>query len=109
MKIIRPVNYVETENIEFIVKDDLDLKNGAKVILIINSNPSIEQIKPVVLHFNDVICPVQDILGNNLMSDQLRMLPKSTSGLIVRLIYGSNPKHFKVLVQLKDSAFITNS
>lgn len=109
MKIIRPVNYVVEDNINFIVNENLDLKNGDKVILIIKSIPSIDVIKPVGLQFNNVTCPIQDILGNNLMVDQIRMLPKSTSGSIVRMAYGNNPKHFKILIQIEDSAFITNS
>ena len=109
MKIIKPVNYVIGDNLNFIVNNNLDFKNGDKAILIISSTPSIEQIKPVVLQFDNVVCPIQDILGNNLMSDQLRMLPKSTSGSIVRMAFGSNPKHFKILMQIKDSAYIEHS
>ena len=106
MKIIRPVNYIVEENLKLIVKDNLDLKNGDKVVLIINSIPSIEIIKPVVLQFENVVCPVQDILGNFLMSDQIRFFPKSTSGCIIRMAYGSNPSHFKILIQLKESAYL---
>jgi hypothetical protein len=51
--------------------------------------------------------PVQDILGNNLMADQLRFICKNQCGnRVVRIIYGSNPSHFKVLQCLPESSAV---
>lgn len=48
--------------------------------------------------------PIQDIVGNNLMSDQVRFICKNQCGnRVVRIIYGSNPAHFKVLQCLPSS------
>jgi hypothetical protein len=53
--------------------------------------------------------PIQDILGNTLMSDQLRFFPRAgtcacNSRGVIRMVYGANPAHFKVLQYLPESA-----
>lgn len=68
--------------------------------------PSITTITPVYVAITidgtSTNIPIQDIVGNNLMCDQLRYIP----GGIVRLIYGSNPVHFKVLQVLPPSSYL---
>ena len=53
--------------------------------------------------------PLQDVIGNNFMSDQLRNLPKNACNCfgIARLIYGGNPQHFKVLNCVPSSSAIS--
>ena len=53
--------------------------------------------------------PLQDVIGNNFMSDQLRNLPKNGCNCfgVARLIYGSNPQHFKVLNCVPSSSAIS--
>lgn len=93
-----------------------DLDNGMRFILTLPVDlPAMTTIVPVivVISVNGVTTniPLQDIIGNNLMSDQLRFLPRigdcscNRKG-IVRIIYGSNPSHFKVLSCLPESSAV---
>ena len=92
-----------------------DLDNGMRFLLVLPIDfPAMTTIVPVyvVINVNGVATniPIQDIIGNNLMSDQLRFLPQRRNCCrcekIVRIIYGSNPSHFKVLQCLPESSAV---
>lgn len=88
-----------------------DLDNGQRFVLILQKDlPAMTTIVPVILVINGVNYPMQDILGNNLMSDQLRFFPQRCSCRgregIIRIVFGANPNHFKVLQCLPNSAAI---
>lgn len=92
---------------------DADLENGKRYILVLNKDlPAMSTIVPVYLQVNGIYYPMQDILGNSLMSDQLRAFPREfgcRGAGIARIIFGSNVGHFKVLVCLPaSSAVITD-
>lgn len=70
--------------------------------------PAMTNTVPVYIVINingtSTTIPIQDILGNNLMSDQIRFICKNSCGnRVVRIVYGSNPAHFKVLQCLPNS------
>lgn len=113
-RIITPTSYTvgATFNINTSFTDT-DLENGKRYILVLNQNlPAMSTVVPVYLQVNGTYYPMQDILGNSLMSDQLRFFPRNisscgcrTSG-VVRIVFGSNVGHFKVLVCLPASSAI---
>lgn len=92
------------------------LQNGMRFTLILPIDlPAMTTIVPVyvVINVNGVQTniPVQDILGNNLMSDQLRFFPtnercRCNKQGIARIAFGSNPSHFKVLCCLPQSSAV---
>lgn len=93
------------------------LENGQRFILTLPIDlPAMTTIVPVILviKVNGVTTniPMQDIIGNNLMSDQLRFFNRqgncncNRQG-VVRIIWGSNPTHFKVLQCLPASSAVS--
>lgn len=116
-RVIRATSY--TVGNSFNINTDFeigDLDNGMRFILSLPVDlPPMTTIVPVyvVIKVNGVVTniPVQDIIGNNLMSDQLRFFNRvgncecNRKG-VVRIIYGSNPAHFKVLQCLPESAAV---
>lgn len=94
-----------------------EIKNGMRFLLILPIDlPPMTSILPVYLGINVngtvTNIPVQDIIGNNLMSDQLRFLSKNENCRcnnqgIARIIYGSNPAHFKILQCLPASSAVS--
>ena len=116
-RIIRATSY--TVGNSFNINTDFeigDLDNGMRFILSLPVDlPPMTTIVPVyvVIKVNGVVTniPVQDIIGNNLMSDQLRFFNRvgncecNRKG-VVRIIHGSNPTHFKVLQCLPESAAV---
>lgn len=116
-RVIRATSY--TVGNSFNINTDFeigDLDNGMRFILSLPVDlPPMTTIVPVyvVIKVNGVVTniPVQDIIGNNLMSDQLRFFNRvgncecNRKG-VVRIIYGSNPTHFKVLQCLHESAAV---
>lgn len=113
-RVITPTSYTvgATFNINTSFTD-ADLENGKKYILVLNQNlPAMTTIVPVYLQVNGTYYPMQDILGNSLMSDQLRFFPRQTNNCgcrgagIARIIFGSNVGHFKVLVCLPTSSAV---
>lgn len=88
-------------------------KNGCKYLLVIPCNliPAFKSVLPVFVAFNNVNTPITDrCIGNNLMTDQLRFIPNSNCGnKVLRLVYGSNPTHFKIISQdLPQSVIVDN-
>lgn len=116
-RIIRATSY--TVGNSFNINTDFsinDLDNKMRFILTLPVDlPAMTTIVPVVvvIKVNGVATniPLQDIIGNKLMSDQLRFLPRTGNCCcnqkgITRIIYGSNPAHFKVLSCLPESSAI---
>lgn len=107
-KVIKATSYTAGDN--FLINTSYEISsinNGNRFILALTADlPSITTITPVyvavTINGTSTNIPIQDILGNNLMSDQLKYIP----GGIVRLIYGSNPVHFKVLQVLPPSSYL---
>lgn len=85
------------------------LSNCDRFLLILPSDiPATTSITTVnmtlTVNGSSTTVPLQDIVGNNLMSDQVRFICKNQCGnRVVRIIYGSNPAHFKVLQCLPNS------
>lgn len=113
-RIITPTSYTvgATFNINTDFTDS-DIENGKRYILVLNKSlPAMSTVIPVYLQINGNFYPVQDLLGNNLMSDQLRSLPRKVSNCgcvssgVARIVYGSNPSHFKVLICLPISSAV---
>lgn len=114
---IRATSY--TVGNSFNINTDFDissLENGCRFVLTLPVDlPAMTTIVPVILviKVNGVVTnvPMQDIIGNNLMSDQLRFLCQigncdcNRRG-VARIVYGSNPSHFKVLQCLPQSAAV---
>lgn len=114
---IRATSY--TVGTSFVINTDFSissLENGQRFVLTLPVDlPAMTTIVPVFLAINlngtAINIPVQDIIGNNLMSDQLRFLHQigncdcSRRG-VVRIVYGSNPGHFKILQCLPESSAV---
>lgn len=101
-----------TFNINTTFTDD-DLRNCKRYLLVLDEQlPAMTTIVPVYLQVNGSYYPVQDILGNNLMSDQLKSFPNVANGCgcncakVARIVFGSNPEHFKVLICLPQSSAV---
>jgi hypothetical protein len=113
-RVITPTSYTvgSTFNINTTFTDT-DIENGKRYVLVLNKNlPSMTTIIPVYLEVNGTYYPMQDRLGNNLMSDQLRSFPRNVASCgcvssgVARIVYGSNTGHFKVLVCLPTSSAV---
>lgn len=114
---IRATSY--TVGNSFNINTDFDissLENGCRFVLTLPVDlPAMTTIVPVILviKVNGVVtnAPMQDIIGNNLMSDQLRFLRQigncnCNRRSVVRIVYGSNPGHFKILQCLPESSAV---
>lgn len=114
---IRATSYAIGSN--FTINTDFsinDLDNGMRFILTLPVDlPAMVTILPVRISIKvngvTTLIPVQDIIGNNLMSDQLRFFPRirdcrCRNKGIVRIVFGSNPSHFKVLQCLPESSAV---
>lgn len=102
--VIRANSYTVGETFNINTTFDLDTtKNGKRYVLVLNEDlPSMTTIVPVTIivrvNGTDTAIPVQDIIGNNLMSDQLRFIgDRKCCDRVIRIIFGNNPNHFKVL------------
>lgn len=88
----------------FVTNSTITPKNGCKYLLKIpcavlptEATTTISQVYVVV---NGVNIPLQCILGNNVYSDQIRCFNVDNCGnIVLRLVYGSTPAHFKILNQ----------
>lgn len=112
-RVLRASSYQVGNSFNIIVNNPniTDLDNGCKFVLILPIDlPAMTTIVPVIIVLNGVNYPVQDIIGNNLMSDQLRFFPQNRKCCnregIVRIVFGSNPNHFKVLNCLPNSSAV---
>lgn len=106
--VLKPHFYEIKDNLfKLVIKTQFPKENGARFVLLLEHKiPTTKDIYPVVISNNGEEYFIQDIVGNYIMSDQLKYFPKSLSGNIIRMIYGGNPKHFKLLMKLPDSAYL---
>lgn len=116
-KVIMATSYINGTtfniNTDFSIND---IENGDRFILVLPIDlPAMTTLTQVyvVITINGVstTVPVQDIIGNNLMSDQLRFFNrvgncKCNRKSVIRMVYGSNPSHFKVLQCLPESSAV---
>lgn len=80
------------------------LCNGEEFKLITCATfPAVTTVVPVYININGTNYPVQDTLGNNLMSDQIRCRRQYC------LIFGTNPAHFKLRSCAKCSQAVASS
>lgn len=113
-RIITPTSYTVGNSFNINTTfTDADLENGKRYILVLNKDlPAMTTIVPVYLQVNGTYYPMQDIIGNNLMSDQLRFFPRERSNCgcrsagVARIVFGSNAGHFKVLICLPTSSAV---
>ena len=112
-KILKSTSYTvgNSFNINITNESITDLENCERFVLILTQNlPAMTTIVPVYLVINGQNYPVQDLIGNNLMSDQLKYFPQSRNCCVqqgvARIIFGSNPNHFKVLQCLPQSSAV---
>lgn len=88
----------------FVTTSTITPKNGCTYILkvpcsLLPTTPltTVDQVYAVV---NGVNIPLQDCLGNNVYSDQIRCMRVDNCGnIVLRLVYGSTPAHFKIVSQ----------
>lgn len=114
--IIRATSY--TAGAEFTINTNFSisaLNNCQRFVLILPSNiPATTSITTVnitmTVNGTSTTVPLQNIVGNNLMSDQIRFICKNQCGnRVIRLVYGSNPTHFKVLQCLPESSAVSSA
>lgn len=116
-KVIRATSYTVGNSFNINTNFSInDLDNGRRFILTLPVDlPAMTTIVPVYLvitvNGTSQNIPMQNIIGNNLMSDQLRFFTRrgncdcNRRG-VARIIFGSNPSHFKVLQCLPESAAV---
>lgn len=86
----------------FTTNSTITPKNGARYLLKIPVSilptDALTTVYPVFVTVNGVNIPLQCIIGNSVFTDQLRDLcPNSCGNIILRLVYGSTPSHFKIV------------
>lgn len=88
----------------FVTNSTIAPKNGCNYILKVpcyllpqTSTTTINQVYVVV---NRVNIPLQECIGNNVYTDQIRYFNVDSCGnVVLRLVYGSTPAHFKIVSQ----------
>lgn len=88
----------------FVTDSTITPKNGCKYIFKIpcsilptTAKRTVDQVFAVV---NGVNIPLQTICGNNVFTDQIRSFKVDCcNNIILRLLYGSTPSHFKIISQ----------
>jgi hypothetical protein len=116
-KIIRATSYNVSSSFNIITDFSIDcVENGERFLLTLPVDlPAMTTIVPVYvlikINNTQTYIPIQDLVGNNLMSDQLKYFPRTgscncCSRGVARIIYGSNPAHFKILLNLPESSAV---
>lgn len=77
-------------------------KNGCKYLLKIPCavlpTTAITTVNPVYVVVNGKNIPLQELIGNQIYTDQLKCLkPDNCGNIVLRLVYGSTPTHFKIV------------
>ena len=88
----------------FVTNSTITPKNGCRYILVVpchllplTAQTTIDQVYVVV---NGVNIPLQECLGNNVYTDQIRCMNVDKCGnIVLRLVYGSTTAHFKIVSQ----------
>lgn len=88
----------------FVTNSTITPKNGCKYILKVPCyllpQTAITTINQVYVTVNKINIPLQECIGNNVFTDQIRYFNVDNCGnIILRLVYGSTPAHFKIVCQ----------
>ena len=103
--VLRVTSISNTEGSFFFVTNNQFIpRNGCKYILKVpcsilpqSSLTTVDQVYVVV---NGINIPLQECIGNNVYTDQIRFFNVDQCGnIILRVVYGSTPEHFKIISQ----------
>lgn len=88
----------------FVTNSTVTPKNGCRFLLVIPCSilptTPITTVDQVYVVVNGVNIPLQALCGNNVYTDQIRCFKVNNCGnIILRLVYGSTPSHFKIVSQ----------
>lgn len=88
----------------FVTNSTVTPKNGCKFLLIIPCSilptTPVTTVNQVYIVVNGKNIPLQALCGNNVYTDQIRCMKVNECGnIVLRLIYGSTPTHFKIVSQ----------
>lgn len=88
----------------FVTNSTITPKNGCKYILVVPCyllpQTAITSISQVYVTINGTNIPLQECIGNNVYTDQIRCFNVDKCGnIVLRLVYGSTPAHFKIVSQ----------
>lgn len=88
----------------FVTNSTVTPKNGCKYLLKVPCSlipqTAFTTISQVYVVVNGVNIPLQECIGNNVYTDQIRCMNKDNCGnIVLRLVYGSAPTHFKIISQ----------
>lgn len=103
--ILRVTSISNTEgSFFFVTNSTITPKNGCKYILKVPCyllpQTAITTISQVYVVVNKINIPLQECIGNNVYTDQIRYFNVDNCGnIILRVIYGSTPAHFKIVSQ----------
>lgn len=98
------VTMVSTDGTTFTTTSTITPKNGCKYIIkvpcsLIPTTAS-TTISQVVVVVNGTNIPLQECVGNNVYTDQIRYFNVDSCGnIVLRVVYGSSPAHFKIISQ----------
>lgn len=92
------------ESFFFVTNSTITPKNGCSYILKVPCyllpQTAITTINQVYVVVNSVNIPLQECIGNNVYTDQIRYFNVDRCGnVVLRLVYGSTPAHFKIVSQ----------
>lgn len=102
--VLRATSVTTAGNVVFVTSSTITPKNGCKYILKVPCSliPTIAltTVEQVFIQVNGVNIPLQCKLGNNVYSDQVKCFNRDNcSNIVLRLVYGSTPSHFKLVCQ----------
>lgn len=98
------VTSVSTDGSTFTTDSTITPKNCCKYIIKVPCSlipaAASTTITQVVVVVNGTKIPLQECIGNNVYTDQIRFFNVDNCGnIILRVVYGSTPAHFKILNQ----------
>lgn len=98
------VTSVSTNGSTFTTSSTITPKNGCKYIIKVPCYliPQVASttIAQVVVVVNGTNIPLQECIGNNVYTDQIRYFNVDNCGnIVLRVVYGSTPAHFKIINQ----------
>ncbi len=88
----------------FVTNSTITPKNNCRYVLTVPCSilptTAVTTISQVYVVVNGINIPLQNCVGNNVFSDQIRCMNVDKCGnIVLRMVYGSTPTHFKVLNQ----------
>lgn len=98
------VTMVSTDGTTFTTNSTITPKNGCKYIIKVPCSliptASSTTISQVVVVVNGTKIPLQECVGNDVYTDQIRYFNVDSCGnIVLRVVYGSTPAHFKIISQ----------